>query len=698
VNTDETGIHNEVSGTVLGNVVQAGHIDQVTVAVAPRPIMSGLPAEPAHFVGRDRVLAEVAALLEASGSIVMSGPPGVGKTALALRAAHAAMRAGRFPGGVLFADLHGYDPAPAQPAETLARFVRALGLPDEQVPVGPDELETTYRSLLAQRAVDAGNVLVLLDNASSSAQIRPLLPGAGGHQVLMTSRHRLSDLDGVHRLGLDVLDPAESLSLLAASDLVGDRLRREPDAAREVAALCGHLPLALRIAAVLLVDDPTQPVSELAHALRDERHRLAELRYGDDLDVRAAFDLSYGRLSAAERRMFRLLSLAPGHHISEKTATVLAGLEPREASRILTALCRAHMLQPSEHRGWYRFHDLIGLYALQMVEQEDSPEEKNDAVDRMLVELYDFIDEGLDKLRKGDGELTEAATTLAVLREERSTLIGAVELAHRSGRHDLTVLLAERAGNYLQEVRQWADAARMFELAVASALIGEHTEHEATLRVDLASTLVFLRSHQECVEHLSRALEIGRDIGHRGFLGVVLRELGAAYHRLEETAKSIEYFRLALEIATETENVQEQGTIFINIGSTLQDAGDVAGAVEHYNRALSIFRRAGSRGSVAATQRLLAGVYLESLGEYDVAFDLYWEAMKTYEDLGDLHSAADIWYQLGHVCLRGGRPETAGKAWRTAALIAKRIDYADMVKDAELMLTTHDLTEDGPDN
>jgi predicted ATPase len=324
--------------------------------------MSGLPAEPEGLVGRDSEIAEVTALLGSSRSIVLSGLAGVGKTALALCVAHEAIRAGRFPGGVLFADLRGYDTEPASPAHILAAFVRALGLSD--VPVEQGELEMLYRSMLADRATDAGAVLLVLDNASASAQIRPLLPGAGSHTVLVTSRHRHSDLDGARQVSVDVLDAESSVLLLASGDPSGKRLDQEPEAARDVVALCGHLPLALRIAAALLGDDPARSVSRLADALHDDRDRLAELQYGDDLAVGAAFGLSYGRLSEAERRMFRLLALAPGHPISLLTAQALAGTEIAETKRLLARLCRAHMLQQVEQTSdWYRFHDLVRLYA-----------------------------------------------------------------------------------------------------------------------------------------------------------------------------------------------------------------------------------------------------------------------------------------------------------------------------------------------
>jgi tetratricopeptide (TPR) repeat protein len=486
----------------------------------------------------------------------------------------------------------------------------------------------------------------------------------------------------------------------STGDPSGDRLSRDPEAAREVAALCGHLPLALRIAAVLLVDDPAQPVSELASVLRDKRHRLAELQYGDDLAVRTAFDLSYSRLSAPERRLFRLLSLAPGQQVSVWTAMALAKLEKRDTSRLLAALCRAHMLQQSETRSWYRFHDLIRLYAVQKSEEEDSPKEVDDAIGRMLVELYEVADNCVDLLSEKHGVSPEAAerrkSASAWLHIERQTMVEAVELAHRSGRQLHTMLLANPVSRYLRDTRRFADAARVLELGLDSAVEQGNTSREATLRCDLANALRFLNRKQESLGHLTRAVQISRELGNRKFEGVMLMELGEAHRGLGDTAKAIEHYRVGLEIATEAGDAQWQGNVQMCIGAAREDIDDFDGAVDSFNRALRLFHQTDSLSGIASTHRVLAAVYLERLRRYDLAFDHWDEARQICKDIGDLHSEAEIWYMLSLTCLRADWRQLAQTAWQAAMLLAKKIEYHGLVEDLEFILTKYDMSQATP--
>jgi tetratricopeptide (TPR) repeat protein len=690
------GVHADQDAYVAGRDQHFYYEVGGPVVAEPRsfPAPCQLPLDVSAFTGRDSEISELDEWLLApspTAIALVAGTPGVGKTALAVHWAHRVRD--QFTGGVLFADLHGYDQFPASPTQILPTFLRALGLPDNQVPTGQDELETTYRSLLEHHASAAGNVLVLIDNASSSAQVRALLPGSGAHRVLVTSRHRLSDLDGVRPVNLDVLNIQESLALLAAGDRSSDRLSREPEAAREIAVLCGYLPLALRITAVLLIDDPAQPVSELASSLRDKKHRLAELQYGDDLAVRAAFDLSYARLSEAERRMFRLLSLATGDQISKWTAMALADLGEREVTKLLAGLCRAHMLQQSEARHWYQFHDLIRLYASRKSEEEDSPGEVDDAVDRMLMEFYSSVAHAVDDLSSRSPEEAERRQGASTwLRMEHLTLIEAVELAHRTGRHLCAAMLADRFKSYLRNIRRWADAARVLEFGLKSAVERGGTEYEATLRCDLAVTLGFLDRRQEAIGHLTRALQIARELGDRRFEAVMLMELGRAHQRLGDTAKAGECYRTALEIFTEAGDNVYRANVLLHIGTLSLDANDADSAVDTYNRALNLFHQTNSLGNIAATKRLLASVYLNQLDRLDLAFDHYDEARQFYHDIGDHHNEADMWYEIGLICVRDGRSDVAQSSWRVAMLLARHIDYDDLVEHLELMFTRHGLT------
>jgi tetratricopeptide (TPR) repeat protein len=691
---------NQFSGDVTGNVVQAGHIEHLTVAARTRLAMSGLPAEPGSLVGRDRKIAEVIALLGSSQSIVLSGLAGVGKTALALRVGHEAIRAGRFPGGVLFADLRGYDREPARPTDVLAAFVRALGLSDGQVPVEQGELEVVYRSMLADRAADEGPVLLFLDNASSSTQIRPLLPGAGSHTVLVTSRHWHSDLDGARPVSVGVLDAESSVLLLASGDPSGKRLDHEPEAAREVAALCGHLPLALRIVAALLSDDPAQPVSRLAGALHDGKGRLAELQYGDDLAVGAAFGLSYARLSEAERRMFRLLALAPGHLVSLLTAQALAGTEMAETKRLLARLCRAHMLQQVEQTSdWYRFHDLVRLYAGLKLGEEGSPEQVTDAVDRMLAAYVNTACAAVNcwenRTSAESAQLSEPAS--AWLAMERQALITVAAVAHHSGQHELMRMLAVPMSQYLEETKRWADAGYILTMAVQSALQHGDAEIEARTRFSLASALWFLGERREGVLHLTEALRIARDLGNRPFEGEVLQLLGAVYQGLGETGKSAECRNAALKIAAETGDIQQQAALHCSIGAGLDKSGDLEGAVACYKHALDLSHQASSPAGIATVKRLMAGMYLDSLDSLDLAYEQYQEAFDIYRDVEDYHNAADVWYQLGLVCLRAGELELAEQEWQGAILLARHLEYEDLIQRLEVMFTRYGMNSNGDD-
>ncbi len=308
----------------------------VTNQAAAAPVaLAQLPPLTAGFTGRETELAQVAELLDpsaAAGAVLVSavaGLAGVGKTALATHAAHAARAAGWFPGGVLFIDLHGYDPSPVQPGQALDALLRALGIPGEHIPEGIDLRGAMYRSALDQVR---DSVLVIIDNASAETQVRPLLPGPGPHRVIITSRHTLAGL-GARLLDVTVLDQAAAVQLLdrvlRAARPEDDRVSADPAAAL-LAGVCGGLPLALQITAALLTTDPVLSAAELAGDMADEVRCLEALRYDDGSgpgvpSVAAAFELSYRQLDEDAARLFRLLPSDPGPDLSTEAVAALAG-------------------------------------------------------------------------------------------------------------------------------------------------------------------------------------------------------------------------------------------------------------------------------------------------------------------------------------------------------------------------------------
>ncbi|MFS8102472.1 tetratricopeptide repeat protein [Lentzea alba] len=357
------------------SVVQAGAI-YLSEHTAPLPIPRELPCDVRGFTGRTDHLERLDGLLKADGrALVISaiaGTAGVGKTALAVHWAHSVRE--HFPDGQLYTNLRGYDPVdpPAEPGLVLEGFLRTLNVPSSQIPSDLEARQRLYRSALAGK-----RVLIVLDNAATAEQVRPLLPGSDTCLVVVTSRSALASLvarEGAHRVTIDVLSPAEAIDLLTAT--LGDGL---PSATLEnLAELCVRLPLALRIIAERVAASNT-PIADLVAELADEQSRLETLSPDDDTNtVRAVFSSSYRALAPDDAKVFRLLGLHPGPDISEAAADALTG---GLARRSLRRLVSAHLLEA--HGTRYRFHDLLRLYAAERAQADEAPSAQQDALERL---------------------------------------------------------------------------------------------------------------------------------------------------------------------------------------------------------------------------------------------------------------------------------------------------------------------------
>ncbi|ORT60685.1 transcriptional regulator [Streptomyces sp. CB03238] len=389
---DELGVDPLPELSALQQRILRADADLMTTTAAA-PERPATPARPSHlpatvpdFTGRSSFLQELADRLtsaaEAEGSVAaissLAGIGGVGKTTLAVHVAHQVRP--HFPDGQLYMDLQGAGHRAAEPETVLGAFLRSLGTPDSAIPDTLEERSALYRATLHGR-----RVLVVLDNARSAAQVRPLLPGTAGCATLITSRVRMVDLAGAHLIDLDVMSPEEALQLFTR--IVGEqRVGAERAAALDVVASCGFLPLAIRIAASRLAARRTWTVSVLAAKLADERRRLDELQAGD-LAVKATFELGYAQLEPVQARAFRLLGLADGPDISLAAAAAVLGLSDHEAEDLLESLVDASLLE-SAAPGRYRYHDLLRLYARACAERADNPPGEGETALSRLLDFY----------------------------------------------------------------------------------------------------------------------------------------------------------------------------------------------------------------------------------------------------------------------------------------------------------------------
>ncbi|MEU0188382.1 BTAD domain-containing putative transcriptional regulator [Streptomyces afghaniensis] len=585
-----------------------------------------LPHDVAGFSGRTKAAAQLSTLLDADAGdtamiSVISGAAGVGKTALAVHVAHRVR--GRFPDGQLYVDLRGYDheSAPVAPREALGQLLRSLGLTPQQIPSDPDEQARRYRSLL-----DGRRMLIVLDNAASVGQVRPLLPGSPACRVLVTSRHRLTGLvarNGAEALRLDTLTPQEARALLAA--VLGEqRVAAEPEAAGELARRCGHLPLALRVAAAHLLGDRHRRIADLAAELADG-DRLAALELDGDRSsaVSAAFDLSCRALAPDARRLFRLLGLVPGPDLTRRAAAALLDTSESRAGTLLTTLAAAHLIEsPAPDR--YRFHDLLRDYARERAAAEEPPPRRAAAEERLLTSYLRTAETAGGALPWQYPQLPrdpagptgtpaapdEVAAALTRLDSEQANLLAAVEHTAGSGpRHfawRLTAALLRYCWLGLPR-GAWQTAA---EAALRAAEADGDKRGQAAMHRSLGIAHWDMGDHPRAVQHHTRVLRLHRDTGDPLGQALALNGLGLVDTEAARLDDALKHFAEALRLSREAGRLDAEAQALIGLGVTYRERGRLEPAAGHLEQALRVLRRAGAEDE---THRLpaLSAVYWE---------------------------------------------------------------------------------------
>lgn len=607
---DELGIDPGPELRRLQEAVRAGETEATAApaipeaSVRPAPGLRQLPASVRSFVGRqsevDRLDALVRQALDpggTAGTVVISaidGMAGVGKTALAVHAAH--RLAGEFPDGQLFIDMHGYtqghEPRPA--SEGLEVFLRALDVQPQRIPPGPEERAAMFRHRLA-----GTRTLIVLDNVADEAQVQPLLPGSPGCVVLVTSRRRLRALDEAYLLSLDVLPPADALELFRT--VAGaDRVPRGDAAAAEIVELCGRLPLAVRIAAALLRHRPAWTLDHLAALLRAEQTRIGTLS-DRRRDLSTIFGLSYRSLTDAEQLTFRYLGLIPGPDFDRFAVAALTGTDVSDASARLENLVDHNMVLPGVP-GRYRLHDLIRLHTRDLANRDPAPV-RDAALDR-LMDYYEHTAARADALisrfpRLGPAgpapadapELPERDAGRAWLRTERANLLAALHHATAHDRPGRAVALAADLATLLRNDGPWTEAIALHTGAIAAARSLGDRPGESSALVQLGVIRTLTGDYPGALEAVETAGRSYQQLGDRLGQANALTQLGEIRGVIDDVPGAVKDLEQALLLYEQLDEPLGRANALARRGNIRRYTGDLPGALPDLERALRLYRQ-----------------------------------------------------------------------------------------------------------
>jgi DNA-binding SARP family transcriptional activator/tetratricopeptide (TPR) repeat protein len=657
--------------------------DELPGPAKPSHRPAQLPLDVAGFTGRDGDLRRLDALLPdiandpVTRTVVITairGTAGVGKTALAVHWAHRV--ADRFPDGQLYVNLRGYDPEqPMRPTDALARFLVALGVAERDIPLDGDERAARYRSELAGR-----RMLIVLDNAGSVAQVRPLLPGSGSSTVVVTSRDSLSGLvavHGAHQVDLDLLPAAEAVDLLRG--LIGPPVVAEPEAAAMLAEQCARLPLALRVAAMRATSQPDLPLAEVVAELADRQERLELLDAGGDpyAAVHAVLSWSIQHLPEQGARTFRRLGLHPGPDLDQYVAAALTGLAPNAARRVLESLVSAHLL----HRtgpGRYGMHDLLRAYATHLTGTEDTAEDREAAARRLLAYYQAAVVAVMDTLYPGEAfhrpdvtmsgipipDLTRPDSAHGWLEAERFCVVAIAEHAADHQRSGYVVGLARILHRYLGDSHLIHLITINGHALRAAERTGDRLGQAYALR-GLGVGYTRVSRYETATDHVQRALVLFRQIGDPVGEALTLSARGVIKSRLGNYDDALDDHREAITLARQVGDRLTEAFALTNLGLVKERMGNYAGAAEMEQQALAIFRDLGARNSEAIVLNNLANAEL-GLELYQQAIDHVQQSLAIIEELGSMMNKAHTLDTLGALHLRTGETEPARECFQQA--------------------------------
>ncbi|GAA1632889.1 BTAD domain-containing putative transcriptional regulator [Saccharothrix algeriensis] len=660
---DELGVEPGEELTGLHAAILRGDLAPAVDSPAPARVPSQLPPVPSDFTGRAHELHELIAA--ASGVRVITGQGGSGKSTLLARAARELAPA--YPDGQLHADLRGMSDSPADPGDILARFLRALGVADEQIPDDLGERGQLFRSVAGPR-----RLLILLDDARNAAQVRPLLPGSASCLLLATSRARLGGLEGATVSEIGTMDDAEAMDLLARI-VGGEVTAADPVAAGRILTHCGNLPLAIRLAGAKLLSRQRWPLSLLADRLGDESRRLSELSAGD-LCVRASIELSHQGLSPRESAMLRRLGYLGLPDFSIWVASWLLDIPKADADGLVEALVDAQLVEYVGVDAFgnlrYRMHDLVRLYARERAERDEPRQDLVDAVARTIGGWLSLIDNlgaaappedvswryTLNETYRPSEQMAARASADPGdwFAAEQQSLTAGVERAAALGLHELVCEVASaRYAAVTSGTNRFEVSNRINQAALSAARAAGDARREAVMLAELGKLRYYQDRYVEARHFYTEALMKFREVGDLQGEAATLAGLGTACREPGHLVEALHFLEQACTLLRGLDDRPGLAYALRMTGSVHLELGDYAKARSTLDESLRAYRDTGNARGEGFTLRTL-GLYHRARGEYADAVDACERAAQVFRKLGDEHMESYAVRSLAKARLRMG--------------------------------------------
>lgn len=654
-----------------GDASTVNHRSSGPVAVRSLDL-SQLPSDVDDFTGREEQAEEIAAHLlsgqQASRRAllitVISGKGGIGKTALALHVAHQIRD--HFPDAQLYTNLRGAEAQALDPSTVLAGFLRELGVAGTDIPENIDDRARMFRARLSDR-----RALLVLDNASSEAQVRPLLPGSARCVALVTSRSRLSGLAGSHTVALDAMSAEHGMELLRK--VVGSkRVAEEEEASRRIVELCGFLPLALRVAGAKLASRPSWTLGWFAERLKDEHRRLDLLKVGD-MEVRASLGLSYDGRGEPEKHAFRLLGILRAQNFPSWNLAALADVPLDDADEIVESLVDAELLEvvgvDASGLIRYRFHDLLRDYAREKLAESESSIALKDALGRLVEAYIGMAREAAAALHPGSlqeaggagsplfSDVVRAEPRKWIVSERRS-LVSLIELSAEFGLLTQTWRLAEPLPAMFDVRADWDDWENTHKLGLSAAEETGDKIGAAVMRRSLGMLYRELGRFDEATQELNKSLELFEALDDELSAAVVRRHLGDTHRYQGFLGEAITSFTSALRVFESSGDLRSAAGALNGLADARRGLSQWKQSEEGFDQCIALYRQLDDPLNVARAKVRFSLVFRDRYLNHR-AEPLLTDGLRTFRELEDRRWEARTLRHLGIVCRNEGRLDEA---------------------------------------